>query len=434
MNSPSFSLFSPFNKSFARAMLQSRLPHSRLGSSESLQSEDGLRILLERPRVGLAIANANLDHSSENLVFTVRSKKSRRAYKTQGRKVSLAETAVSLTADVTPKKFIPEAKTKKCKRTFCELVDGFDLRTYTEEELVNLSDSQLLQLATERKDDALALQLYIENCSKTVLSKLAKVASSNIELLLCHPTGNFVVQKLIKHDAEFAKLASLKCRDSFHELALNEFSSRVMQCLIETDQDFRKYVLALFRDDLDSYIQSFSSAFLVSVAIRHAETDAERDIIRNTLKFNPKRWLTKKYYKRVLVAYISNCSEQSLTGLYKLLTSVMKPYDFFRDRYSCLTLLTFIERCHKPASELVLQCIMEKPYDLFRWSVFRYFLEHVTENAGLISLQSAIYEKLVSLPHELMSAISENGRTHRNYLAALELIKPTFDPLCLHRI
>lgn len=428
MDNSNFSLFSPFNKSFTKSMLQCRVAYSRFDITEDLKAENSLRSILARPKVGLAIANAKLDHDCENLMFAVRSLNSSKAQRLRARKVSSTETIGSLTIDVSPVSGSKEAKTKKSKKSFDELVGGFDLRTYREQELLDFSDSQILELATERKDDALALQLFIDDCSQAVLTKMASVAGLNLNLLLSHPTGNFVVQKLIKKDSEFAELVSFKCKETFHELAKNEFSSRVMQCLIESIPSFRKHVLQLFRDDLDSYIQSFSSAFLVSVAIRHADTDAERDIIRTTLRNHPKRWLTKKYFKRVLVAYISSCSEQALHGLYKLLTSVLKPYDFFRDRYSCLTLLTFIERSYKPASDLVAQCIDEKPFDLFRWSVFRYFLEHVTENDKLTNLQKCIHQQLVAIPLDSMRRISENDRTHTNYTSALKLVSTFATP------
>lgn len=422
MDGFNFNLFSPFHKSFVSSIFENKSLNKGLAEIGSLPTEKSLRTLLSRTKVGLAIANAKLDHTCENLVFAVRSLGSRRAQRLKSRKISLAETVATVTADVTPQLCLPELNSKNSKKTFEELVDGYEIRTYYDEELLAYSDSQLLELATERKDDALALQLHIENCSMKVLNRLSKAINSNIEMLLDHPTGNFVVQKLIKRDLKLAELISMKCKGAFKELAKNEFSSRVMQCLIETNQDFRKYVLNLFNQDLDSYIQSFSSAFLVSVAIRHADHDSQRDFIKSTLQSHTKKWLAKKYFKRVLVAYISSCSEIALVGLFKLLTSVLAPYDFFRDRYSCLILLTFTERGFTPASDIVLQCINEKPYDMLRWSVFRYFLEHISQNRNLSALAVNIHQILTTFSDDTMLRISENNKTQRNYYSAMELI------------
>ena len=284
-----------------------------------------------------------------------------------------------------------------------------------------MSAANLICLATSSKDDALALQVFVDSCSLEATSHLAACVLPHLAVLVGHSTGNFVVQKLARQSASFAELVADHCRANFTKMAANEFSSRVMQCLIETNVNFRLHALALFRQNLDTYTQTFSAAFLVSVAVRCADSDEERDIISHTLAVNPKRWLSRKYFKRVLVAYVAVCSESALLNLFALLVRTLSGYDFFRDRYSCLVLLALVERGLPDAQCAVLECLHSRAYDLFRWSVFKYFLEHLIEKPALEQFKREINFNLKCIHQASMKVIVCNLRTFSNYNSALGL-------------
>lgn len=426
MEGSGYSLFSPFYKSFLNKNFQFFHANGRYKRSfhkdqflAELQSQETTSKLKE------ALETKAHNHKQENLLFTVgkKARKARVIVSDKGLRKQSLETYSTIpnTRDITPATGTKEIRKKKNKRSFEELVRSSHLKAYFEHDLLTWSDSQLINLALESKESALALQLCIDDCSEEFLARLGKIATSNIEALIIHQTGNFVLQKIMKKNSQFSCFVSDYCFKLFKSLSENEYSSRVMQCLIESDPSFRKRVLTLFREDLNSYIQTFSSAFLVSVAVRMADTEYERDILKSSLKLHPKRWLAKKYFKRVLVAYIISCASEELDSLYDLLSGLFKPYDFFRDRYSCLILLAFVERRHPASHNLVLGCIQDRPFDLFRWSVFIYFLEHLSHGSNSIELMESIHQTLINLSHIAIGSISANVKTYRNYVLSLAM-------------
>lgn len=420
------SYFSPFQKS--SAISDSMLTRKFLGSKD-LQPYQSSEIKpccftsQTKSKLQEALLNGRLNHNYQNLSFCLK-KSGNRKIRTRAntRKSSAQETAdwSSMMADNSPLPSIGFSTTKKFKHSFTELVADKSVRNYSEAELLTLTDSQILNIATSQKDEALGLQLLIENCSEEVVSRLSKIALDNLEQLLVHPTGSFLIQKLVWRDSEFSKLITNYSQAHFKTMSENEFSSRVLQCLIERDSDFRRKAVQIFRQDLKSYIQSFSSAFLVSVAIKLADCDQEREFILFELFKNPKRLLSKKYFKRVLVAFIGSSSLGVLNVLFNTLLSVFTPYDFFRDRYSCLVLLALIERGFKPAVDIVIHCLRFNTYELLRWSVFKYMLERTKGDLGLASLRILISQILWNLPRQVMNQIQQNDKTYSAFIMAIQ--------------
>lgn len=400
--------FSPFSKSLnPNALPLVRSKDSNFSTREQLPSAS-----YRSKIVSLGLGEFPLNHTVNNLGFIVTKPKSIQT-------LSPSKDAGLITADETPQS--SARKSKKTRRSFDSMVEDCEAVLLSEGDVLKLTPSDILRLTTGNKDDALALQIFAENCTPQASEHLVSCLSQYLGEVSGHPTGNFVVQKLIRSNPNFAEKVSAYCRADFSRLSTNEFSSRVMQCLIETNSSFRKFALAHFREDLETYTQTFAAAFLVSVAVRCADNDEERDLLSSTLAIAPKRWLARKYFKRVLVAYISVCSEPALDRLFGMMSSSMTAYDFFRDRYSCLVLLACIERGLVQAQKAVFEVLLGRSFDLFRWSVFKYFLEHLLEKPILERFRFKIHINLRSLHPTAMKAISANLRVFSNYNIALDL-------------
>lgn len=406
-----FTPFSPFAKSLAQKM----------GSPVRAQDSEHTTLDSLPPATGhckvtaLGLLAAPLDHPISNLAFGVGRPKL--VYRDP---VTPTKSVVGLaTAEDTPAG--SQRKPKKTRRSFDTMVEDCESVPLTDAQVIAMSPTDLLKLATGGKDEALALQVFAESCTPASADHLVAGISQHVEELASHPTGNFVIQKLIRGYPSFADLVAAHCRADFAQLAANEFSSRVMQCLIETNPAFRKHALTLFRKDLETYTQTFAAAFLVSVAVRCADSDEERDLLSGTLAVSPKRWLARKYFKRVLVAYIAVCSQNALERLFSLLSKTLAPYDFFRDRYSCLVLLACVERGLAAAQYAVFEVLFGRSFDLFRWSVFKYFLEHLIEKPTLDKFRIKLHINLRSLHPNTMKAISTNPRVYYNFNSALGL-------------
>jgi hypothetical protein len=239
-------------------------------------------------------------------------------------------------------------RNKKEKKYFTDLVEevqGSDGPLLTETLLLQMDSKDMLSLVTSDKASAVALQVLLETCSMACKAAVQSVVSENVEKLLVHRTGSYLVQKLLTSGTEeFQPQVVKNCQDNFNKLASNEFASRVMQKLLEINEGFKKFVLKRLSQDLTPFVRDFSAVFLVSGAVQAAETDEERVFVRNTLAQNPKKWLQNKYFKRILVCYLQTCSTSELTTTYMIFRKGSSIFTALEEKYCSLVLLTFIER------------------------------------------------------------------------------------------
>jgi hypothetical protein len=134
------------------------------------------------------------------------------------------------TGDDTPAN--TQRKPKKTRRSFDSMIEDCEATPLSEAQVLSFTPAQIMKLATGSKDDALSLQVFAETCSQAAADHLASCIAHHLGEMAGHPTGNFVVQKLIRGSSNFSNIVAAHCRADFINLAANEFSSRVMQCLV----------------------------------------------------------------------------------------------------------------------------------------------------------------------------------------------------------
>lgn len=314
-----------------------------------------------------------------------------------------------------------EFEKKEDELTAKKLLKGDDVKIEaTLPAICTIDQEGFLQIATKSKKDALSLQLHIESCSEDCINKLAIFCQSHLDQLLVHSVGNYTVQKLINRSPRLRRFVVQHCKPQFKLLSANEFSSRVMQRLIEKDQSFCSFALWSFRANLDSYIQGFSSVFLVSVALKSARSDEERNIFSPRLLKNVRKSMAKKYFKRVLVSYISSCDQDSLPWIFKIITRAFsQPSDFLKDRYSALMMLAFIERQFKSMEEMLIQSLRYQTPSILQSEMFGYFLSQLGSRDGVDRFRSNLNTTLRSLPHGIMQSITADIRLYTSFSKAI---------------
>lgn len=278
-------------------------------------------------------------------------------------------------------------------------------------------------IAKGQKEEALGLQMLVDDCSDGFLQRLVKICSINIESLVNHPTGNFLIPKIIKRDQIFSKFAIKFCQKNFKRLTENEYSSRVLQFLIQSYSEFSLFAINQFRKNLPAYIQHFSSAVLVSVSIYQTEFDQESDFILDELTFGGRKILCKKFFKRALVAYIANCSMESLETLFYVLQRLMFHGEYFKERYSCLMLLGMAERGLHQALDFVATSIQCYAADCLKMPTFKFFLERIIENPKLAELAQLISQSFKRLSRQSLGRIHENSKAYAGYVKALYMFR-----------
>lgn len=125
--------------------------------------------------------------------------------------------------------------------------------------------------------------------------------------LITHKFGSYVLQKLLSKDDLTMDLLMAYCLENFNSLILNEYSSRVMQSLIEKSSDFRKKALEKFEANFDLSLSKTTSVFLLISCIKCAEDSREYRFLILKLRSSP-CLIGLKIFQRVLLAYVQHCS------------------------------------------------------------------------------------------------------------------------------
>ncbi len=287
--------------------------------------------------------------------------------------------------------------------------------------LEQLSDIKLLQLSSTRKSQSIALQNYILKCSQEDTEILCKNLTKNsIAKMIIHQFGNYTVQELVKKSIPFRKRVEEYCQEDFYILADTEYSSRVMQILIEESDSFRFFAFSCCEANLGRMVERISSVFLITSCIRSAKSEKEYNFMVKELSNNVRPWVSKKYFKRIIVSILQSCNPPTLQLVYNLLELENNILKFFEDKYSSYVVLTFVERGHQPTIQLLAYIIQQDVISLLEAEYFRFFINRLCKFKG-----ESIFRELfhVLSGNEFLDSILARARKQKGryfaYLLAL---------------
>ena len=269
------------------------------------------------------------------------------------------------------------------------------------------SMSQLLSLATQNKANSMVLQSLAGNCSAECAAKLSLLVRYHHRKLICDRYGSYLVQAMVKRDPEVERVVEETSTQEFTSMVHNEYSSRVMQRLIEISDTFRTFVMESFKKHMGIFIQSVSACYLISVGILNSQSESERDVVSEYLSKRSISWTANKYFKKILICYLSACSEEKLNYMHRKLLKKRSALWYLTEKFACLILLKFVERNHAPTKRLLLNKIKKDPVGVSRLSYFGYF-------AGETVKLDAVHGMAAGL-HAVLTA-SLSAAQHRSLL------------------
>ena len=144
------------------------------------------------------------------------------------------------------------------------------------------------------------------------------------------------------------------------------------------------FALKFFSDNLDQYMLEFPIVSLVISSIRCSSSDEQKKQIVNNFMRNPKRWLTKKYHKRVLAACLNVSSKEVLDMIVPGLLMNRRAVDFLANRSLYYILAATIESNH---SVLMYEIIAAVKYDLSAVLQSKMFIIFITDVSKTSSLE-----------------------------------------------
>lgn len=222
----------------------------------------------------------------------------------------------------------------------------------------------LITLATESKESSMSLQCIISDCSPDELSELTEMLSPHFSELINHRFGSFVLQRLLVHFNPSFNVVESLCRENFKELILNEYSSRVIQLLIEKSRDFGNFALFFFKSNFDQAIASSSACHLLVACLKNGPPTGMADFIICRLKQKPSL-LGKKFFHRVLLTYLNTCTESNLDKAAAIFGVFEKLTKLFNRRATTTLVQTLLQRNHQPTIDAICYQITNNPKQLF---------------------------------------------------------------------
>jgi Pumilio-family RNA binding repeat len=289
--------------------------------------------------------------------------------------------------------------------------------------LCEASDESLLDWSTRSKISSMALQASIDGCSEVCLDRLFGFAKNCLDSLVAHRFGSYLIQKLLVRDRRMASLLTDYCQAYFNKLATDEYSSRIMQRLIELSPAFRRFAMLTFKSDLELYTKGVAAGFLVSAGVLHSQSEVERDVISNHIKKgSPHKILENKYFKKILVTYLSVCSAEKLDKLFVWLRFDKGLRYFLQDKHSCFILIKYLERHHQGSSAALLDTLKRKTLSIIRTKFFGYFIGQLVKKKETALLCLEISKTLRSVYSEDFRKLLREPILYQVYCGSISIL------------
>lgn len=210
------------------------------------------------------------------------------------------------------------------------------------------SRSRLLTYCVGSKDLNVAFQHYIMNTQPEILAFIRQKAVQELDSLMFHKHGNYLIQRLIQRDKISCHTIFKVCMDNFRQFGENEYSSRIMQVLIEVHPGFRAYVHTYFSSNIAFSYSKICVTFLLLIAMRHSDTSQEFQYVYDHLKRDPGLY-EFKLFKRVLIGYFQFADYSMIGNMWSLILTI-EPFEaYFDKKFSSLILLMVIRRNYEVA-------------------------------------------------------------------------------------
>lgn len=272
--------------------------------------------------------------------------------------------------------------------------------------------------------------LDLERVFKTVMVddqvNLKNIICSDLEFLMLHKFGNYIVQKVIPLDSGIMLKAIQICRDKFDTYAVNEYSSRIMQCLVEKSAEFRLFTLKRFKARPGLWLKSIAALFVLSTCIKKAEMVSDFDFVKEILFKNKQQGLyASKYMKRALVSLVESCPDSELSTLFQELDIRKNILKILEDKYMTYLMVAFMRRSFMTCIMIVGEAITGKLKDLLQCSYFKLLINKLL-SVGSPQALAGINTSLRRISLQNLKTLSSRGNNATNFYYYLFMTLSTF--------
>lgn len=283
--------------------------------------------------------------------------------------------------------------------------------------LMTTDSETFFTLATTSKESSMEIQCYISDCSDEDLQALSVKLQPHLLDLISHKFGSFVLQRLLVSYQPSFKVVEQLCTTKFEELIKNEYSSRVIQLLIEKSKAFCDFSISYFRNNLAQAIGMSSSCHLLVASLKNSADKHAGDFILDHLRQKPVL-IGNRFFHRVLLTYVHLSTPEQLDEVAAVLGINFKIAKLFNRKATNVILLTMIQRNHQPTIDSICKQLTRNPQQLFET---RYFITtmHKLTQEKLTSLQNSVYSALTQLPVHTIDILGKKNESFCQYIYLL---------------
>ncbi len=256
---------------------------------------------------------------------------------------------------------------------------------------------------------SLAIQSYLDNCSKKEALVIGELILEDVEFLLTSKYGHCIIRSLIGVHIELTNRAANLCIIKFETMATNEFASRIMQKLVEHVNSFRLFSLKKFSIDNSLWLDSIPGLFVLAACMRHSHYSEYR-FVTDLLFKDKSKLLSSKVMKRVLVSVVEASGDEELQYIFGYLNIQRKFKRYLEDKSMTYVLIAFMRSNFMPAVRLLANQIASNLKELISKSYFK-LLANKLISVGSQHVLTAINESLIALDSVTLFNLCDGGRT-----------------------
>lgn len=253
------------------------------------------------------------------------------------------------------------------------------------------------------------IQCYISECEPEALAEFTENLQPHISVLIVHKFGSFILQRLLASFGPSFEMVEGLCKANFQELIKNEYSSRVIQLLIEKSNEFCDFTLEFFRENLVQATTLSSACHLLVAALKNTTSVHSRDFIIDHLRKKPVL-IGNRFFQRVLLTYVHIGTQKQLDEVAAVLGISSKLSRLFNRKATNVIVLTLLKREHKPTTHAVCIQLSRNPQQLFETRYFTTSMHKLTEDK-LTSLMNSVFDTLVSLQSHVLEPLGKKRET-----------------------
>ena len=241
--------------------------------------------------------------------------------------------------------------------------------------LEDLTTEQILEFSTRDKHISLAFQRYLYTVWMKPAPTFTAVITKHLEVLATHQYGNYVLQILSLRDPKIRNFVEETARMNFLQWLGNEYSSRLLQHLIELSPSFQWFVSTKFSLRFDLCRQDLSSLFVAIALIKSARDPGMLLFLDNYLQEKTQAALENRYMRRLIVFYCEKAPQATLDLIFREMVDLFPPDKLIRERTLVSILQGIMSRKHAAALALLEKLVKQRPEQLVKDGFFRFLIK-----------------------------------------------------------